>query len=138
MKPRELFSVRLRELREKSSLTQTQLADQISADNVQISRYETGAIAPSVDSLVKLADVFGCSIDYLLGRSDLPRIGVLGSDDLKPDERRGIQAIRERDIQSTFVILSLLYATPVLPRSSAEVEKELRQVRMEERVRRKR
>ena len=38
-----------------------------------IKRYEMGTQKPSMDALISIADYFGVSIDYLLGRSDYPK-----------------------------------------------------------------
>jgi transcriptional regulator with XRE-family HTH domain len=119
-----VFGYRLRLLRDLHGYTQAYLAERVGADNVQISRYETGVIGPSVDTLVKLADVFGCSTDFLLGRSESPRITELSSTDLKPDQRRLLQAINERDIHGTFLVLSLLFSAPE-PRPLTNVQKAL-------------
>ena len=65
----ENFSERLRELRKARGLTQKQLADEIGANERGIRFYESGRI-PDVESLIKLADYFAVSLDYLVGRSD--------------------------------------------------------------------
>jgi len=123
-------------MRERAGLTQVQLADRLMADNVQISRYETGAIVPSLETLTKVADIFECSTDYLLGRSDTPQIAGLQIDELKPDELRIIEAIRHEDLARALVALSLL-----VPRSNPgseydEAAMERRREMREERARR--
>ena len=105
---RDQLPVRLREMRERAGLTQVQLADRLMADNVQISRYETGAIVPSLETLTKIADILECSTDYLLGRSDTAQIAGLQAADLSSDERRIIEAIRHQDIAGALVAFSLL------------------------------
>ena len=39
-----------------------------------ISRYETGEREPGINELIKLADYFGVSVDYLIGRTDNPKM----------------------------------------------------------------
>lgn len=39
-----------------------------------ISRYETGEREPGIEELIKIADFFNISVDYLLGRTDDPRL----------------------------------------------------------------
>lgn len=56
---------RVRQLREERAWSQGELADKIGADPAQISRYENGRITPS-DAVVRLAEGFGVSTDYLL------------------------------------------------------------------------
>ena len=61
---------RLRDLREDNDLKQRQLAEVLHVSQTTYSRYESGAIDIPSDSLIKLADFYGVSTDYLLGRSD--------------------------------------------------------------------
>jgi transcriptional regulator with XRE-family HTH domain len=63
---------RVRQLRTEAGWSQTHLAERIAADPAQISRYETGKITPSADAIVRLAETFGVSCDYLL-IDDAPR-----------------------------------------------------------------
>ena len=66
------FSDRLRELRTAAKMSQTALGDAIGITIKQIQRYEMGTSEPTLSKLIALADVFGVSIDYLAGRSDVP------------------------------------------------------------------
>lgn len=63
---------RLRELRKERKLTQAELGKHINVSKVSISGYENGERTPDTDNLARLADFFGVTIDYLLGRSDIP------------------------------------------------------------------
>ena len=68
MDQRGSFPCRLRGLREKRNLSQRTLAELCGLSKNMISLYERGEKAPSIDALIKLADYFGISTDYLLGR----------------------------------------------------------------------
>lgn len=57
---------RIRELRKNLGLTQSEFAEKIGVDSKMISYYENGKSLPSVDALVKIAELFDVSIDYLL------------------------------------------------------------------------
>jgi transcriptional regulator with XRE-family HTH domain len=57
---------RIKNLIKEKKWHQAELAEKISADARQISRYEKGKINPSVETLVRISQVFGVSIDYLL------------------------------------------------------------------------
>ena len=59
---------RIRDLREDMDLRQSDLAEKTGIDQRTISNYETGKTLPDSDALIKLADFFGVSIDYLVGR----------------------------------------------------------------------
>lgn len=59
----------LKELREDINLTQLEVAEKLSLTRQTISRYETGDIEPPISTLIKLADLYNCSLDYLTGRT---------------------------------------------------------------------
>ena len=61
------FRKRLMYLRTSNNLTQKQLADLLNIERSTLSSYETGRRYPDVHILVKLADTFDVSVDYLLG-----------------------------------------------------------------------
>lgn len=63
---------RLRMAREAKNLTQADVARAIGVARNLVSRWEIGDRKPQGDALVKLADLFGVTTDYLLGRSDTP------------------------------------------------------------------
>lgn len=65
---------RLRRLREDRGWTQTEVADRLNVSSVTVNRYESGERNPGSDMLIALADLFRVSIDYLLGRSDVPTV----------------------------------------------------------------
>ncbi len=65
------FSDRLKELRASRNLTQKAVYTAIGVAPVVYQRYEYGQ-APSFDNLLALADFFNVSLDYLVGRSDIP------------------------------------------------------------------
>jgi len=67
----EYFSSRLKELREKNNMTQTDLANMLSYSRTTITKYETGERIPSGEFLVEVSDFFKISLDYLLGRSNV-------------------------------------------------------------------
>lgn len=57
--------LRIRELRLENNLTQKELAEKISSTSKNIWAYENQISIPPLDVLIKLADFFNCSIDYL-------------------------------------------------------------------------
>ena len=70
---------RLRDLREDHDLTQTQVAKLLNMSQTGYSKYETGENDIPTQVLLKLADFYGTSVDYLLGRTDEPRPNPKGS-----------------------------------------------------------
>ncbi len=105
----DAFSKRLRQLREEARLTQTDLGKLLGSGKVQVSRYETGAILPSANTLVRLADTFTCSVDYLLGRSDARRGEGRQVEDFSPEERFIIDAIREKRYSRLMHMLAMMF-----------------------------
>ena len=65
-----LFTKRLKELRKEKKITQVQMAAILEMTGRNYQRYEAGVLEPNMDCLIKIADYFGVSLDYLLGRSD--------------------------------------------------------------------
>ena len=61
---------RIRALREDRDMRQIDLAEATGIDQRTISNYETGKSNPDSYALIKLADYFNISIDYLVGRTD--------------------------------------------------------------------
>ncbi|MBR6676968.1 MAG: helix-turn-helix transcriptional regulator [Clostridia bacterium] len=61
---------RIRELRENASLRQIDVANATGIDQKTLSNYETEKTYPDSYSLIRLADFFGVSIDYLLCRTE--------------------------------------------------------------------
>ena len=66
--------MRLKELRKKKGLSQLRLATELNTTQNTISRYETGEREPGIDELVKIADYFNVSVDYLIGRTENPKM----------------------------------------------------------------
>ena len=66
--------VRLKEIRKAKGISQLKLAMELNTNQNTISRYETGDREPGIAELIKIADYFNISIDYLLERTDNPAI----------------------------------------------------------------
>ncbi|MBQ9673056.1 MAG: helix-turn-helix transcriptional regulator [Ruminococcus sp.] len=65
---------RLKELRVKRHLSQVRLAMELNMNQNTICRYETEVRQADYKTLIKIADYFDVSVDYLLGRTDNPAI----------------------------------------------------------------
>lgn len=68
------FYKRIRDLREDNDKTQTEIADYLGMKQPQYYRYENGSRDIPSDILIKLADYYGVSVDYILGRTDNPKL----------------------------------------------------------------
>ena len=73
------MSNRIKDLREDRDLRQSDLAAATGIDQRTISNYETGKTSPDAYALIRLADYFDVSIDYLVGRT---------SNDISVEEKR--------------------------------------------------
>ena len=62
---------RIRELRAEKNITQLRLSLELEVSQETVSAYENGKHLPSLKSLIKMADIFHVSTDYLIGRSDV-------------------------------------------------------------------
>jgi transcriptional regulator with XRE-family HTH domain len=85
---------RIRELREESRMTQLRLSMELEVSQETVSAYESGKHFPSYRTLVKLAEIFGVGIDYLMGRSDVRLIHSTG---LSGDEEKILTLYRSLD-----------------------------------------
>ena len=72
-----MFNTRLRSLRMKYKYTQQNMADMLQISLNAYQKYEQAERSPSLDSLVKLADIFNVPTDFLLCRDEfLKSLGV--------------------------------------------------------------
>ncbi len=66
--------MRLKELRKSRGISQLKLAIDLNMDQNSISRYENGDREADYATLVRFADYFDVSVDYLLERTDNPKV----------------------------------------------------------------
>lgn len=64
------FGKRLEILREKKELSYSELAEKVGMTKSLLWRYETGKSDPGLNSLIKLADYFGVTLDWIAGNGD--------------------------------------------------------------------
>ena len=65
---------RLKELRTRHGVSQVKLAMDLGLSQNSISRYENGEREADYETLVAIADYFNVSVDYLLGRTNKPKV----------------------------------------------------------------
>ena len=66
-----MYQMRIRDLREDRELKQKELAELLQVHQTTYSDYELGRVNIPVSALHTLADYYGVSVDYLLGRTDI-------------------------------------------------------------------
>ena len=67
-------SMILKKIRKEKGISQLKLAMDLNTNQNTISRYETGEREPGINELIKIADYFDVSIDYLVGRTENPTL----------------------------------------------------------------
>lgn len=81
-----MFSIRLKRLREEAGFSsQSAFAKKIGVAQSTVGNWEAGTREPNFDTLIMLADFFGCTTDYLLGRTDV-RTGHVIEKEKMPSE----------------------------------------------------
>ena len=83
--------MKIKELRENLGLTQKKLGEKLGIDGHNVGDWERNKCEPSTDMLIRLADFFNCSIDYLVGRED--DFGNIISGDIKKDLSKDEQTL---------------------------------------------
>lgn len=73
-----MFGDRIGELRRAHSLSQVELANQLHVSKQTVSNWENNNILPSIEMLMKVADLFSVSTDYLLERENRNYLEVTG------------------------------------------------------------
>lgn len=69
-----MYFKRLRDMREDHDMKQTEIADYLGIAQTVYSRYERGFQTIPVEHLIKLAELYRVSVDYLLGRTENPHM----------------------------------------------------------------
>ena len=69
-----MYFKRLRDMREDHDMKQVEVADYLGIAQTVYSRYERGFQTIPVEHLLKLAELYRVSVDYLLGRTENPHI----------------------------------------------------------------
>lgn len=99
---------RLRILRNEQGITQQQLADRAGISRSNINTWESGKSLPLPDGLIALADCFGCTVDYLLGRESEDGMIVLKADQYSDDEQEFIKLYRQLSNRQKFAALNFV------------------------------
>ena len=100
---------RLRELRQKSGLSQQQLADILVISQQSVNKYENHNVEPDIATLIAMADYFNTSVDYLIGNTDIDHlIETVTKFDLNKDEEALMKNYRNLAPNEKSVIQDLI------------------------------
>ena len=63
-----IMKMKLKELRKQANMTQSQLSEKLGVTGQTVLNWENGVYEPKIEQLIKLADLFNVTIDYLVDR----------------------------------------------------------------------
>ena len=72
----ESFPTRLKKLRESRTIYQREIAEDLGVTTRAYQFYESGRSEPNIKTLIAIADYYRVSIDYLVGRTDVPYLNT--------------------------------------------------------------
>ena len=99
----------LKKLREEKGISQKQLADVVSVSQQSINKYENHNVQPDLQTLIRFADFFHVSVDYLIGYSDIPaRLDSMDEETETEDEARTLTLYRQLTPQEKHSIKLIL------------------------------
>lgn len=100
------FNNRIHELREEKHITQVRLSTELGVAQETISAYEQGRHLPSVTTLIKLSNILGASMDYIMMQSDIRN--YINSESLNNNEIRLINYFKKLNISCKEKALSYI------------------------------
>lgn len=86
---------RIKILREELNMTQQELADKLDGAKSTVAMYENGSRKPSMEVLLKLSEIFNCSIDYLLCKTDTRNPEKINIDEAEVSFLTGVKGLNE-------------------------------------------
>jgi transcriptional regulator with XRE-family HTH domain len=105
--PSPFLAERLKALRTEAGWSQAELAEKIGSDGRQVSRYENGRITPSLEALVRIAETFNVSVDYLV-IPDAPRRPLRSPENALGDKLADLATLEEDDQAALLKVLDAL------------------------------
>ena len=115
------FGDKIKTLRKEKNWKQEELANEIGTDSRQVSLYENGKCLPSVETIVKIAQVFNVSIDFLLIDNSLRRPLILSNENIYESINK-VDLLSLDEKESIFKIIDGLAYKNKLKKVLAEVE----------------
>jgi transcriptional regulator with XRE-family HTH domain len=114
------FAQRLKQLRTARTLTQTRLAELLAISPRVYSRWETGDVTPHFDTIVRLADTLGVSLDELAGRTDVSSETTIKNPELNRLCRK-VDQLPDEDQRALVVVLDSLVKRARVSKAMAEL-----------------
>ncbi len=102
---------RIAELRKEKYLNQIGLAMKLNISQYMVSAYETGRHQPSIDTLIQMSNIFGVSVDYIIGNTDIRTpVEKFLKDGLTSNEIELLDIFKELDNEKQQKALGILFA----------------------------
>lgn len=98
--------LRIKELRKEKNITQNELAKLLSTTTANISGWETEKWQPDINNLIKMSDIFECSIDFLVGREKESGV-VFANPNLTEFENYFLEVFRSLKIKEQTTLLEI-------------------------------
>lgn len=99
------MKIRLKELRTERCLSQTELAKKIETTQRNLSNWENGINEPDFETLIRIADVFQVTTDYLLGLE--PTVDF-SAQNISPVDRKIIDKLKDLSDEKKAAVLTLI------------------------------
>ena len=102
---------RIAELRKEKHLNQIGLAMKLNISQYMVSAYETGRHQPGIDTLNQMSNIFGVSVDYIIGNTDIRTpVEKFLKDGLTSNEIELLDIFKELDNEKQQKALGILFA----------------------------
>lgn len=102
---------RIAELRKEKHLNQIGLAMKLNISQYMVSAYETGRHQPGIDILIQMSNIFGVSVDYIIGNTDIRTpVEKFLKDGLTSNEIELLDIFKELDNEKQQKALGILFA----------------------------
>lgn len=114
-----IFYETLSKLMEENKVKAKTLSDQLGIGKNQFKYWKDNGNIPNGETLILLADYFNVSVDYLLGRTDIPQVysgNVIHTGDINGNHNANINA---KDNSDTSELLELIESLPLVKRAEA-------------------
>lgn len=115
-----MSNLKLKELRSEKNISQKELTNHINYTQSMIAKWENGINEPTARALKEIADFFGVSIDYLVGRENYEG-NVIIKNELEPDEEKALSLFRNLNRiaqKRTIGYMEGLLSAPILTRKA--------------------
>ena len=102
-----IYGLRLKELREERGVSMMTLAKAIGVSDTAVCKWENQDSEPKLSYIIKLADYFNCSADYLIGRSD--EFGsYIGNTQLTEEEKKILTGFHTMSPQTKTIAIEIM------------------------------